>query len=157
MGIGRARGRRAVLALLAGVLGAFSLPAVALAHQAHRSLATQVYVTVTDRSLSVSPGQLTEPGPAMVTITNRGHQLRTVTIAGPGLGGAQSQRVAPGTSSSIHLKLLAGAYAVSVKLTRADVRYLVVSSNVVGPPVSAPAPQHSPTSATASSAMDCEL
>jgi hypothetical protein len=150
------RQSRAVTAALATVL-ALGLPAAAFAHAAHRTISTQVFVTFTDKTLSVSPGTLSETGPAVIFLHNRGHYSHVLTIKGPGLNGVQTQLVAPGVSMALHLKLLVGAYAMSAGLKGAAVRYLVVSSNIVGPPVSAPVAPQSPTTAVATGSMDCTL
>ncbi len=134
---------------------ALTLPAVALGASSHVAIAAQVRVTITGNTLLVSPHQLTSTGPAVIFVANQARSVQVLTIKGPGLNGAQTRRVAAGASMQLHLKLLAGAYEVATG--SGSTRYLVVTSNVVGPPVNAPAPQHAPTSAVATGAMDCAL
>jgi hypothetical protein len=128
-----------------------------VAAPASEALATQVDVTFTDSTLRVSPGELSQPGAAMIVIVNRGHSAHLLTIKGPGITGFQAQRVAPGGTRQLHVKLTAGAYLVSVGPGKPTVRYFVVHSNIVGAPVNAPPVSHSPTTATSAGGMDCNL
>jgi hypothetical protein len=136
-----------------------SLPAVAFAASAHHALATQVSVTFTDKTVSVYPGQIAQPGPAMITIWNKGQVVHALTIKGPGISSAQTQRIPAGRTIQVHLNLLAGAYAltVSAQAGKSSVRYLVVHTNIVGPPVNAPPVTHTPTNAVSNGGMDCNL
>ena len=152
--------RHAQKVALSGVIAAsvlaLGLPAAAFGHVARRAFATEVHVTFTDKSFFISPSNLSQAGPAMITVANRGHKLHVLTIKGPGIRGVRTQQVAPGGSALLHLQLKTGSYALTDGIG-SNVHWLVVSSNVVGPPVSAPTASHSPTSATATVAMDCAI
>ena len=143
------------VAIGASVL-ALGLPAAVFGRVARHTFATEVHVTFTDRALFVTPSNLSQAGPAMITVANKGHKLHVLTIKGPGITGVRTQQVAPGGSALLHLQLKTGSYALSGG-ARSAVRWLVVSSNIVGPPVSAPSPHHAPTNATTTTAMDCAL
>jgi hypothetical protein len=146
-------------AAVAALTLAFALPPLTSAGIERHTFATEVHVTFTDRALFVTPSRLAQTGPAMIVVANNGHALHVLAIKGPGLSGVRTERVAPGGSAQLRLKLLAGSYALSdpVGLGKAKVRWLVVTSNIVGPPVSAASSQHSPTNAVTTTAMDCAL
>jgi hypothetical protein len=147
--------RSAVIAVSMLALGS---PTLTSAGVERHAFATEVHVTFTDRTLFVTPASLSQTGPAMIMVANNGHKLHVLTITGPGVKGVRTQRVSPGGSAVLHLNLLTGSYALSDPgLGKAKVRRLIVTSNVVGPPVSAQTPQHAPTNATTTTAMDCAL
>jgi hypothetical protein len=95
----------------------------------------------------------------MITVANNGHKLHVLTITGPGVKGARTERVSPGGTAVLHMNLLTGSYALSdpAGLGKSKVRRLIVTSNIVGPPVNTQTPKQAPTTATTTTAMDCAL
>src|SRR5438552_4975403 len=116
---------------------------------ARHALVIEVLVSFTDSKILVSPNGLTQAGPVMFFVTNKGHKLHVLTIKGPGMRSAQQQPVRPGATALLHLKLVTGAYALSdpAGLGKANVHWFVVSSNTVGPPVNAPVTKKASTTA----------
>jgi hypothetical protein len=142
---------------VATLAAALALPMGAFARGDRSSLVTEVHVTVTDSSLIIHADQ-PNPGPATIFVVNRGHKPHVLTISGPGLRSARTQRVAPESRMTFDLKLLAGAYKVTDPvLGKTTVRWLVVrpSNLVPGTPVTPP--KTSPTTATVPGGMDCDL
>jgi len=119
-------------AVLVAVALAACLPAVAFGSAAGHAIAAKVTVTFTDKKLVVSPGHL-EAGTATVVLINNGQKVHVLTIRGPGLKGARTQRVAAGKSATLTVKLTTGAYelADAAGVLGSNVRWLTVSPAVV--------------------------
>jgi len=148
--------RITVIAAFAVALG---LPAAASAGAAGHTLVTEVHVTFTDKTLLVRANN-PYPGPATIFVVNRGQKLHVLTIRGPGMRNAKTQRIAPGSRITLDVKLLAGAYQLSdpVGLGKSMVRWLVVRpSNLVPPTTTITPPKHAPTNAVVPGGMDCDL
>lgn len=127
-------------ALLAAIAAGFAVAAGALGGADRDTLALEVRVTFTDRSLAVAPGtinaQLASSEVALM-IVNKGKKPHVLTIKGPGLGGpatkpgVRAERVAPGRTSMVRLKLYTGAYQLSDPALRGTVRWLVIRPSAV--------------------------
>jgi hypothetical protein len=108
--------------LLAVLILGFIVAVGASGRPSHRALVVEVHVTLTDRSLTVAPGNLRSQFATFdvaVVIANKGTKPHTLTIKGPGLSGPptksgiRSQRVAPRSTTTLRLKLVTGAYQFS--------------------------------------------
>jgi hypothetical protein len=133
------------------------LPAAASAGAARHALVTEVHVTFTDSTLLVRANN-PYPGPATIFVVNRGHKLHVLTIKGPGMRSARTQRVAPGSRVSLDLKLLTGAYQLmDPVLGKSMVRWLVVHPSNLVPGTTITPPKQAPTTAIVPGGMDCDL
>src|SRR5689334_8226634 len=96
----------AVAAVAACALG---LPGVA---GASHGAAASVRVTITDRTLQVSP---TSPASGSTTfvVLNRGRKVHFFSISGPGVAGKKTGKIAPGKRTTIVVTLKPGAYVLS--------------------------------------------
>jgi hypothetical protein len=130
-------------ALLAALAVGFGVAAGASGRADRRALTVEVHVTFTDKSLTVAPGSLNSQFASFdvaLVIANKGKKAHVLMIKGPGLSGAatkqgtRAQRVAPGTTTTLRLKLLTGAYQFSDPrgLTTGSERWLVVHPATVG-------------------------
>lgn len=146
-------------AVIAALVVGLTVPGVAFAGTAHHALAAEIHVTFTDTRLLISPAGL-QPGLASFIVVNRGKKPHILAIKGPGLGTMRTQKVGPGTSATLVLRLVLGAYKLSdsAGLSSSNVRWLVVrASNVVGPVRNATPPKQPPTTAVVPGGMDCNL
>lgn len=131
-------------ALLAVLILGFVVAVGASGRPSHRALVVEVHVTLTDRSLTVVPGNLRSQFATFdvaVVIVNKGTKPHTLTIKGPGLSGpptksgTRAQRVAPRSTTTVRLKMVTGAYQFSDPrgLAAGTERWLVVRpATVVG-------------------------
>jgi hypothetical protein len=165
-----ARKLRTASALLVVVAVGMAFAGSALGSGKRQSLATQVQITFTDSSLAVAPGTLTTQLASFdvaLVMVNHGKKPHVVTIKGPGLSGSplktgvRTQLVGPGSSATLRLKLLTGAYQLSENAGSKAVRWLVVrpatvagaGANTQAPPVKNP--DFSPGNSATNSSMDC--
>jgi hypothetical protein len=147
----------AVLAVVGLVLAGSAFGAVK-----RQALAAEVRVTFTDSSFAVAPGTFTSQLATFdvaLVVVNHGTKPHVLMIKGPGLSGiptklgVRSQRVGPGSSATLRLKLLTGTYQLTDGAGSAMVHRLVISSGTgtaggkQAPPVKNPAfaPGQSPT------------
>jgi len=133
-----------IAGVLVAVLGiGFALAAGAFGRASHPALAVEVHVTLTDKSLAVAPGKLNSQlasFDAAIVIVNKGKKPHVLMIKGPGLSGAptkqgtRSERIPAGTTTTLRLKLLTGAYQFSDPrgLAVGTERWLVVRPATVG-------------------------
>ena len=77
-----------------------------------QTAAASVTVTITDRTLHVSP---TNPssGSTRFVVLNKGKKIHFFTISGPGVKGTKTGKIAPGKSATLTVKLKVGAYVLS--------------------------------------------
>ena len=143
---------------IAASIVALGLPAAAFAGTARHTLVTEVHVTFTDKTLLVRANS-PNPGPATFFVANRGHKLHVLTIKGPGMRSARTQKVAPGSIIRMDVKLLTGAYKLTdpVGLGKSMVRWLVVQPSNLVPGTKITPPKQAPTTATVPGGMDCDL
>jgi hypothetical protein len=99
----------ALIVVTAVALGAGS---VAQAGTSKRSTAATVTVTITDRTLRVSPTN-PQSGSTKFLVVNKGKKLHFFSIAGPGVKGMKTGKIAPGKSATLTVKLSPGAYVLS--------------------------------------------
>jgi hypothetical protein len=119
----------ALVAVLAISLG---LTGTALAGVARRSVTTNVTVTFTDTKFHLSPAGL-QAAPAKFVDVNKGRKPHALAIAGPGLKGAQTPKLAAGATATLTVKLRTGAYVLSDAVGLVNTRWLVVGpATVVG-------------------------
>jgi hypothetical protein len=149
----------ALLAVVGLVLAGSAFGAVK-----RQALAAEVRVTFTDSSFAVAPGAFTSQLATFdvaLVVVNHGKKSHMLMIKGPGLSGiptklgVRTQRVGPGSSATLRLKLLTGTYQLTDGAGSAMVHRLVISSGTAGtaggkplaPPVKNPAfaPGQSPT------------
>lgn len=164
--------RKAGLAtvLLAALAIGFTVAAGAAGRANHRVLTIEVHVTVTDRSLTVAPGNLNSQFASFdvaLVIVNKGKKPHTLSIKGPGLSGAptkqgtRAQLVAPGRTMTLRLKLLTGAYQFSDPrgLALGTERWLVVHPAAVGGTKSSSVtnPAFPPGATSTNSGMACDI
>src|SRR5438477_8307227 len=97
----RLSGLIAVLALNLALAG------TALAGTARRSVATNVTVTFTDAKFLLSPGGL-QAGTTKFIVVNTGAQPHALAIAGPGLKGARTPKLAAGARATLTVTLRTG-------------------------------------------------
>jgi hypothetical protein len=157
-------------ALLLAVAVGLALAGTAVASVKRQQLATEVRVTFTNTGFAVAPGtlnsQLASFDVALVLV-NHGTKPHVLTIKGPGLSGAPTkpgvltQRIGPGSSATLRLKLLTGAYQLSDQLGAKVVHWLVVHPATVGTPAGKPQgspvnnPAFAPGQTPSASSMDC--
>jgi hypothetical protein len=136
------------------VLG-LGLAGIASAGVARRTTVAKVMVTFTDTKLVVSRGGL-QAGTATFVIVNKGHKLHVLTIAGPGLKGERTRKVAAGRTAALTVTMLTGAYMLSdpAGLGSSIVRWVVVSPATVGG--SSGQNRVPPPSSLSAPGMDCE-
>jgi hypothetical protein len=101
-------------ALVSGVvvLVALWLAGVADAGVAQRAAGVTVTVTITDRSVRVSPTN-PESGATRFVVVNKGKKGHVFSIAGPGLKGKRTDKIGPGKSATLTVTLRPGAYVLS--------------------------------------------
>jgi hypothetical protein len=99
----------AAVAIAACSLG---LPGVADAAVGKRGSAVSVTVTITDRTLRVSP---TNPSSGSTTfvVVNRGKRAHFFAISGPGVSAKKTGKIAPGERTRLTVTLKPGAYVLS--------------------------------------------
>jgi hypothetical protein len=103
----------AVAPLAALVVAGTSVAAGTHRTVSHNAAVTaKVTVTFDDRKLALSPSGL-EAGPTVFVAVNRGTRPHSLAIAGPGLKGIHTGRVAPGKSVTVAVTLRSGAYMVT--------------------------------------------
>ena len=96
----------AVAALALGAAGA------ANAGVSQRTSAAAVTVTITDRTLRVSPTN-PESGSTKFVVLNKGKKTHFFAISGPGVKGKKTGKIAPGKSTTLVVTLKPGAYVLS--------------------------------------------
>ena len=106
--------RHARRAVLVGVLAALALSAtgVAQAGGVRSGSAAKVTVTITDRSLRVTPGNPSS-GQTTFVVRNTGKRQHVLAITGPGVKGVRTGKVAGGRSVTLTVKLRPGVYVLS--------------------------------------------
>jgi hypothetical protein len=99
-------------ALTAAAAWALAVPSVSPAGGAKQAEASSVTVTITDRTLRVSP---TSPasGATRFVVLNRGKKTHFFAISGPGLAGKKTGKIAPGKRATLTVTLKPGAYVLS--------------------------------------------
>jgi hypothetical protein len=130
--------------LLAVLAAALVAAGSGFASAKSHTLAVEVRVTLSNGNFAMTPGtlstQLSSFDVALVVV-NRGTKPHVLTIRGPGLPGAtstkpgvQSERIGPGGSTTLRLKLGTGAYQVSdaVGSAHGTVHWLVVHPATTG-------------------------
>jgi hypothetical protein len=99
-----------------GVLTAIAILGLVLAgaSQAARTkgAAPTVTVTITDRSVRVSPAS-PQSGATKFLVLNKGTKRHVFAISGPGVKGVRTGKIAPGKSTTLTLTLKVGAYVLS--------------------------------------------
>jgi uncharacterized cupredoxin-like copper-binding protein len=73
------------------------------------SAGTTVLVVLEDNSLAL-PGQPIPPGPAVLTIENRGSQVHNLYIEGEGISRAAGDNIAAGNSATLDVQFKPGTY-----------------------------------------------
>lgn len=138
-----------VSALVTAFLLALGVAAVAIAAPARHSLAAKVTVTITDKTLRVTP---TTPSSGETTfiIRNAGKKPHVLVVKGPGVKSARSPKLVAGGSGQLTVTLRPGAYVLSdpIGLGEYNVMFLDVirssavhskgDANVVAPEVEVP-------------------
>ena len=130
-------------ALLAALAVGLVLAMNAFGRADRHALVVEVHVTFTDTNLAVAPGSLTSQLASFdvaLVVVNKGKKAHVLTIKGPGLSGSPTkagtrfERVPPGGSTTMRLKLLTGAYSLSdpAGLGQATVRWLVIHPATAG-------------------------
>ena len=125
------RGRTTCLlaAAASSVIVVLATAVTGMAAAKNRSAATKVAVTITDSTLGVTPSGL-QAGAANFVVANQGHRAHMLSIVGPGLRRTHTQRIAPGSSTTLTVNLRTGAYMLTltdpVGLARAGTHWLQV-------------------------------
>jgi hypothetical protein len=157
-----------VIALAVG----FALAAGAFGRTNRHALVFEVHVTLTDKSFAVAPGTLNSQlasSDVALMIVNKGSKAHVLTIKGPGLSGpatkpgVRAERVAPGRSAMLRLKLVTGAYQMSDPALRGTVKWLVIRPATVagtGGKTKTPTvtnPEYPPGETSTNSWMECAI
>jgi cupredoxin-like protein len=95
-----------VTSLLALVLSGVAQAAV------DKRAATTVTVTITDRTLRVSPTN-PESGSTKFLVVNKGKKRHFFSISGPGVAAKKTGKIEPGKSATLTVTLRPGAYVLS--------------------------------------------
>jgi hypothetical protein len=103
------RRRHVVVAICVVALGSAG---VAEANGKRHAAIARVTVTITDRSLRVSPLNPSS-GATKFVVVNKGTKNHLLAITGPGLKGVRSGKVAGGGSATLTVKLRPGTYVLS--------------------------------------------
>jgi len=150
--------RRHSGALIASTILALGVLGIALASIDRHTLVSELHVTFTGSKLVVSPSNL-PPGPASVVIVNRSAKEHQLTIVGPGLRSERSKKVAPRSTATLPLRLVAGTYKLwaADRLPGPPVRQFVVRSPVVGTHTPTKVPQQPPTNEIAPGGVGCDV
>ena len=106
----RGKLRTAVIAVAA--LAALAVAGAAQAGTAKRAINATVTVTITDRTLRVTPTN-PESGATTFVVLNKGKKRHFFTISGPGVASAKTGRILPGKSAKLTVTLKPGAYVLS--------------------------------------------
>jgi len=122
--MGRLSAVVAVLALTSSLTG------VAFAGVARQVIAAKVTVTVTDTTLGISPAGL-QAGRATFVVMNKGRKPHALAIAGPGLRGVRTPKLATGKSATLTVTLRTGAYVLSDPFGTSNSHWLVVGPATV--------------------------
>lgn len=101
--------RYALVAIAVLALGAGG---VAQAGTSRQGASTAVTVTITDRTLRVSPTN-PESGATRFVVVNKGKKAHFFSISGPGVKAAKTGKIAPGKRATLTVKLKPGAYVLS--------------------------------------------
>lgn len=72
---------------------------------------TTVLVMLNDNSIAM-PQQAIPPGPAVLTVENRGTQIHNLFIEGPGVNRAAGDAITEGRSSTVEVTFAPGTYTV---------------------------------------------
>jgi hypothetical protein len=133
------------LVVIAASLLALGLAGIAQAGVARHATTANVIVTFTDTKLGLSMPGLAA-GTTTFVVVNKGKKQHFLEIAGPGLKGVHTQKLAPGRTVSLTVKLRTGSYMLSdpVGLRLGTARWLQVlpasavtsrgNGSVVAPP-----------------------
>jgi hypothetical protein len=97
----------------ATMLVALAVPALALAGPASRATSAKVTVTLTDTKLRISPSGL-QAGSTTFAVVNTGKRNHALEIAGPGLKGVATAKLAPGKRATVTVTLKSGAYMLTL-------------------------------------------
>src|SRR3954451_21382625 len=103
--------RRSAAAVALAVAG-LAASGVAQAGTSDRAASSAVRVTITDRTLRVSPAN-PESGSTRFVVVNQGKKVHFFSLTGPGVKAAKTGRIAPGKSATLTVKLRPGAYVLS--------------------------------------------
>ena len=103
--------RRNFAPIAVAVLAPAVTGAAQAAHAKQRVSAT-VKVTITDRALRVTPTN-PQSGATRFLVVNQGKKLHVFSIAGPGVKGTRTGKIAPGKSATLTVTLKPGAYVLS--------------------------------------------
>jgi len=103
---------RRASALVAVAALSLMAAAVANAGPSKRTAAASVTVTITDRTLRVTPIN-PESGSTRFVVLNEGKKAHFFSISGPGIKSTKTGRIAPGKSTTLTVKLKPGAYVLS--------------------------------------------
>jgi hypothetical protein len=103
---------RRVHALIAVGVLALAASGVAQAVPAKHGAAATVTVTITDRTLRVSPTN-PESGATKFVVVNKGKKRHFFVISGPGVKDVRTAKIAPGARTTLTVKLRPGAYVLS--------------------------------------------
>jgi hypothetical protein len=101
--------RLLLVAVAAFALGASGPANAGLSKQ---GMSAAVTVTITDRTLRVSPTN-PESGSTRFVVVNRGKKNHFFAISGPGVKGKKTGKIAPGKSATLVVTLKPGAYVLS--------------------------------------------
>jgi len=91
---------------------ALATAGVAQAGGQRHAVSAKVTVTITDRSLRVSPVNPSS-GVTKFVVVNKGRKQHLLSISGPGVKNARSSKVAGGASSTLTVNLKPGVYVLS--------------------------------------------
>jgi hypothetical protein len=97
----------------ATMLVALAVPALALAAPSSRATSAKVTVTLTDTKLRISPSGL-QAGSTIFAVVNTGKRNHALEIAGPGLKGVATAKLAPGKRATVTVTLKSGAYMLTL-------------------------------------------
>jgi len=103
--------RRGHALIVVSILG-LGLTGVANAGVTQPKASATVKVTITDRTLRVSPTN-PESGATTFVVVNKGKKRHFFAISGPSLKGMRTGKILPGKSAKLTIKLLPGAYVLS--------------------------------------------
>jgi|SRR5579884_324376 len=142
-------GRATAFAVAA--LVAFAVAPAAFASQRGGATTSALTVTITDKTLSLSPARA-EAGTATLRVLNKGTKSHVLTLAGPGI--KRTRAVPAGGTVSLTLQLRSGAYVLSMgtSLVPSAEHWLVVTP-ATAPPSSVRAITPMPTS---TDSMSCD-
>jgi hypothetical protein len=99
-------------ALVTTVVLALVAAGVAQAGGSRQAASTAVRVTITDRTLRVTPTN-PEAGATRFVVLNKGKKAHFFAISGPGVKAAKTGKIAPGKRATLTVKLRPGAYVLS--------------------------------------------